>query len=148
MQTSLWYLIGKNKKTRFLLLPLCINCTYILLHVGLYFHFSWLLLRFLPALNLWSLVCTVIVSVRSNVYCSCCMWKRLFPWSHHPVFLILRSFYVFLPIDPRGWRRDGWWRDLMQDEVLQSLTLCMCPIVGRWVISYLLQEEAPLMRVK
>lgn len=35
-------------------------------------------------------------------------------------FLLIRSFYFSLPIDPWGWRGDGWWWDLMQDEVLCS----------------------------
>lgn len=127
----------------FLLLLLCINYTFflLLLQVGLYFHFPWLLLRFFA----W------FEPVKSCVFCNSlceakCLLFLLCVEEISSCFLLLRSFHFSLPIDPWGWRGDGWWWDLMQDAVLPRLISVYCPIASLWASSYL--PQAPLMRVK
>lgn len=68
-----------HQKNFIFLFPVCIICKQLL---GWGWDFLFSVLRLYLIWTCVSFVCVVIVSVSSCVYCFCCRWKALFPWSY------------------------------------------------------------------
>ena len=73
----------------------------------------------LPSMKLWGFGHAILISVRSRMHQLCCVWKTLFSWRHPPPLALCPYAKI-----PEAFQGQGWWKHLIENWVLQCLSVC------------------------